>query len=1119
MKISSQVSSPALDLHTADVGREEAAKVFHETGARQGGARSSSARMGQSRPAWLVKTVRFVEKTLPGKGERLTASIQRHLASRWMNDRTSAFEHIGSSSYAQRRRQQMHAIPGAGYLARQYGLQTVRNVPSVIDDGRPQTVATPGLTMEHDHSATYQRDVPAQQLQQQCMEFYRHKGHTCPNTYVLFVNSQTNATRLLAKLKENEQKSLSRMAHLKLAFKSARTTPKIVPLESGLVAIEFKNERDIEPAGDLVNLLGCRPSIFKADKLAYQAWHAIPPSSTKPNTNKPGKTLQQLLTEDPQDNRPALQDLLDNQIPQVISALRQWPDDHAMQSVADGVASLLGGLKQSVGDKIDRPDVRYDALIANAVESLAATARILPTLSKDATLCFSAYAALIEELNLLLAAIRPYDAGDFKLAAADMFQARYGPALERLRIAPPETYLLSSGMEAISMGVDVARKLTGTKRTQLLSNAKPSPDYFETPQLCSKGYWNDADRIRMAPLNSSSPRRMDAADSYNKWNADKLLNETIAWLDAGKMSKDDPGVLVLDATIEKKEGDSRSELNRVLDRLGPYINDGKLKLVLCKSYQKYASLGSAKIMAGGITILAKDDEKTRAGAQSMEAAEKDLDWMSNDESQLLTHIMKHAQDNELSSLDAAAKNAAFADRLCFRNVRENERGKIRREDGLPFLLVNTPIVRQGMAMMSHQVELRDSFGFLGTSMLKIGSNLIRLTAGRESREEIVEKLYGVGWLVENDHGRPNPAAALEKIARIAIDALQAVQQETDVTAWAPVALQVLRKRLDGADSPQVQALARCANLLEQINATPAPRSAALESTLSLRKKALKQELEMLLHTSEPLAHDLISDQLSIVGSAFAPRLPDAIRSTDDVGAMRAAMQRTTELAHEQTIPSERLERARYASNAVASILSISSKLFPQSSLSNGDIQQLEALYTLGLESGLSGVSPTTRAHIVKDWAELHCYYLNASDPLQQKEAADELIRHLRLSPYRETGARILADIPDETFVRLEEPVRRRLLDAMFAPLDVQSRLLLLRVLVDGQSTAKLSACIAHFDRDLDRPDLLMPDHLADGAGRRSDQLRPLTQDKREAIRAELQSHREALAAIPESAPN
>ncbi|HJV86502.1 MAG TPA: hypothetical protein VJ698_13595 [Noviherbaspirillum sp.] len=645
-------------------------------------------------------------------------------------------------------------------------------------------------------------------------------------------------------------------------------------------------------------------------------------------------------------------------------------------------------------------------------------------------------------------------------------------------------------MEAISRGVEIARTLSETKSVDTLAHQIQLPDYFETLDLKSGKNLFFRGRIAIAPLNPSAPGKGNDDDDLNNWNVHKLVQQTRAWLTKGKMQATRPGVLVLDMTVEKPEVNGKSDLATFLASGYSDIKEGRLKIVLCKSYQKYPSLGSGKIMAGAITLIAKDDNHTQSAAAALQDAEEDLGWISNDESQLLTHFLTHAPASELGMIGQAAENASFISRLCFDPLRQSAKADVRREDGLPFIVTNAGSKKVIFArkdpkwstpnkLILKQVQYRDSFGFNPTSMLYFdrSKNWIRITAGQESREELVEKLFGFTWLAQAGRERCAPADMMAEANRIAAAAMQYVFTKTDVMSWAPTALAVLRARTNRGWAED----ATYKTLCEDFENTFGQRSAR-------DKEMLAKGLATALNASSPHAENLLADHLRISGSAFAPRVNDAdmVKSDIDVDAMRASARRSHEHSPDPSQMSNQYIMARYAPNAIASLLAMAGVGFGTEELEDDACRDLASFYSAVFNAGMTGISPSARAQILDDWYVFHCVNIESADHDTQHAATNELIRHIRLAPYRDIKARTLASISNGAFARMEQSVQQQLINVLFSPLDAATRLACVTHCAINNEFEKLRAMIEQFGKDLSEsdkgePTLLVSHTLTDPA--------------------------------------
>ena len=1105
MKIKTQISHAAIN-QKIDPNKPEFAGNTVDTPTTSA-AGSVPIKTGNSRPAWAVKATSHDDLALgtankknhaqdiePHQGhlDDFLRSAYRHLAHRWTNDRSAAMDQVGSALYSDMRRAELQAIEGAGYLAQQYGLYIAKELNPLEDQA--------GLRIVNENSAVYHRSYRSEEFIAQCLNIYQALGHSHPPDLVRFVNSMSAAHRLQEKPGRNDSAS------------TAENSPvaDVKRLAHGVVAIEFKTSDDAQRGEEILMFLGSRPSAHEVVKRA----HPVPLLATTPDYQLDNaKTLSSLFHTEGQDS---------------VAALTGLPEGHALQDSARCAASLLAGLEKALAPQAATPAFKHDPLIANVLNTLSNAANALPTMIGDSPRFFAGYAAMQEELHLLLAAAKPYGKDDFKTAACTMLKARAGNTLKELHIADPETYLFSSGMDAMSTGLDIARTLTGTTRVMTLSTQDKQPDYFEALSLRSPGIPGDREDVRMTPLNPSLPAKESIADNINNWDAHKLVQKAKEWLATGTASADRPAVLVLDTTVEKRGEGGTSDLAVVLTGLKDAINNGLLKILLCKSHQKYSVAGSGKIMAGAITIIARDDAKTQAAAMQLRKAEEDLDWMQNDESQLLTHFLTHAHASELEMIGRAAENAAFIDEFCL-GMRPDVMHPFwtRREEGLPFVVPTTAFrqvgvktkngieLRTGYQLLSPQVAKRGSFAFLPTSLLPVmrpSDAIMRIAVGQETREELVEKFYGFGWLNNrNPETIVTPADALSQANRIASNAAQAVYDTVDVSAWAGTALRVLRERAKPGDAMHADVLRECETLFDKI---ADERTAGNDVQQKMQmKEELRQKLKTGLARSDAFAGSILSDQLKIIGSAFAPRLPDAVRAETDVNTMRAAMKRVpdgfggsgdTDLSIDD-------QQVLFAPNMIASLLRLLGIALGPQHVADSDRAELETFYQAALTAGLPGVSPSTRSSIVLDWSRLQVQTLVcAEDKQAQRTAVDELLRHVHLAPYREDKAKILACIPDSTFKALDRPVQRKLIDTLFAPLDVYSRIEFLKKLSETGNPEKASACLARFDADLTdsmtgKRKMLHPDRLSGKSRIAADRPLPITEEEEVHIREKLRT--------------
>lgn len=619
-------------------------------------------------------------------------------------------------------------------------------------------------------------------------EHLRGGGHRHPPERLKFANSMAIASKVRNLLAHRDLDATTDAQSEAMA--------QIKRLAHGLVAMEFRTADDAKRGGKQLKLLGGRPSLQQVTKLA----HPMPRLQTRPDPRL--------------DNAATLAHLLQADAQGPVATLQRLPQDHAMQPAAACVAAWLTGLGKSWQHQAATPAFRHDPLVANGLNALANAAATLPTLSGDSPRFFAAFAAVLEELNLLLVATRPYGSDDFKAAALSMLKARAGKVLDELHIAPPETWLCSSGTGALlSTGLDAAKALNGSARFRGLTEQAHQPLYYEAfKRVRHDEHAMAGEGVFMGILNASLPGREGIADETNNWDARKLVRKMHEWFAAHEGHPDRPAVLLLDTTVEKQGPGGTSDLAEVLAGLKEPVNQGWLKILLCKSLEKY-TMGGGKFMAGSVTLIARPDSRTEAAARQLKDIEDDLGWMLHDESQLLTHLLTHAHASELTLIGNAARNAAFIDDACLR-TRPGATGtsQTRREEGLPFVVAQFRSVEVAQPhgpgtrsvpvtdLAMPQITRRGGFGYLPSVGFGLDETLWRITAGQETRAELTEKFYGFGWLNDADVKTLTAAAVLSQASRIAEEAAQAVYGTVDVSAWAEAALRVLRRRSphDGA---------------------------------------------------------------------------------------------------------------------------------------------------------------------------------------------------------------------------------------------------------------------------------------------------------------------------------
>lgn len=409
------------------------------------------------------------------------------------------------------------------------------------------------------------------------------------------------------------------------------------------------------------------------------------------------------------------------------------------------VEHLLLGLTDKFG-----PD-RYDALTADALGSLS---RLLDIVVEEPnpSVALRAVDLMMDELAVVLAVAKNYTRTDYWKTMKDVLLKRAPSIVSKVgNEIELSSHLMTSGMDALGTALYIA---LSARRTGQVSRATEKVDYFETGMLLGKLKKGETAKPRkdvvVAALNPSTP--------FEPSPAKNLVDDVLEGLKARKLD-DPPFALILDTTVEEglDLSTGRTRLDEVLSGLKDAIADGSLEVLLCKSFQKYASFGTGKVAAGDLTVLSKQDshasQRTQAEARLQEL---DLDLARHDEGQLVIHMLKHGNQDEQALMRSAAGNAEFVNQFCW-PVTHTDLGSPY-VDGIPLLLRSKPggeiaALFQKLAL----VDWRGSFSFLRTSFVDLIPGpwgapnqqedwYTRINTGHESKQTMVEYFYAFGHL-------------------------------------------------------------------------------------------------------------------------------------------------------------------------------------------------------------------------------------------------------------------------------------------------------------------------------------------------------------------------------------
>lgn len=264
-------------------------------------------------------------------------------------------------------------------------------------------------------------------------------------------------------------------------------------------------------------------------------------------------------------------------------------------------------------------------------------------------------------LFTFLAYQAPYRYSDFQQVASQNFSFYYHSLLPKEKF--DKVYLASSGMDALTKALMSLTHYPGKPKfkpllMEIASSAanqstylEECPLYYEVTNIVLESLFESPLPVIMTGPTSSRFSRDD--DSLLKIRTEVMR----AIVDHGK------AVLILDTTLNDLKifpttgvVDQKDDpLCCLLSNLKIHINDGSLSVFLCKSLQKFPSLGAAKAKAGMINLITYDPDFKKV-EQYLEAMSKDLFTNQNDEYQSIIHYLKFNQDSEIKFIQQAKRN-------------------------------------------------------------------------------------------------------------------------------------------------------------------------------------------------------------------------------------------------------------------------------------------------------------------------------------------------------------------------------------------------------------------------------------------------------------------------------
>lgn len=913
-------------------------------------------------------------------GGMLTEDLGEHFHCQKAYGRSVALDQVGSETYARQRRDHLAKLPGAHVISAQYGINLAHELEELK--------SLHGLRLENPHSGQYQREFQSEQFHADCRGIYERQGGL-PGDKVVFVHSAYAAGTVLKRMSEE-----------------TREQAICKTLAPGLTAITFHDweslpaaKRLVAAADHLITVLGARPSAYCVARLACD------PSAVSPT---PDVAIS---------NRHLLARLDAAGPGSAVDQLRSIEPSHASYALAQASVALIEDMAHILKQSAKTQAFDNDPVLADGLQILSVTAKAMPTLAHDSERFSNAYRAMVEELHVVLSTSRPYSEVDFKNATRRQFEARMGQSARQQGLQVPETFLMASGMGALTCGFEVAAMLNGHQQVKLASSVPRgyAPDYYEIQQLLSRQNIVKSSDTISATLNPSTTQKRGAQDKERAWNVHALIEALQNQLQERPQGSA-PLTVVLDATIER-----RGDMEAVLGRFAGDIMNGRLRMVVCKSYQKFANLCTSKVMAGSITLLSANDEDGRKALNILRKTEQDVGWWKNEETQLLTHFLRNGDPHEFSLLERAAKNAAFVQEQCFGGSSEHP-GFDKYDEGLPLAVMDLPgIADHTFGLSDRTMRLRrsdhlyglipgrDSFAFAETTSVGIqlaGSpkeSALRLSFGQESRAELVEKFHTAGLLMRLEGSNWGSVAARDHVLKLVDEAMMRIKSD---------------------ETPD--------------------------------KYSLKEKI-------------------AIVGAAESMRLSDGERKSATVQQMLSHL-KGDDRQNDFTV-----NKIASVVEHFGRIITFNDE-WEKDFARGPDREIADQLIGDMLSSGMPGVSASGRLRVVQFQTSLAAIDMRSDDIALRRRGAEALLKGARQLAAPEERAKQLAAIPDSVFGELEANLRDRLIEHLFRPLDMQARRAFIesRIAIGADQVA--NACEKAMKRDMQASekgqlDLLRPETL------------------------------------------
>lgn len=355
---------------------------------------------------------------------------------------------------------------------------------------------------------------------------------------------------------------------------------------------------------------------------------------------------------------------------------------------------------------------------------------------------------IADEIFVCLHAARPFrNRVEYELQQWALRRYSFVAAAEQQKI---RSFLFSSGMDSISSSLVAGMSYCHVSDVHSIT---PDADYLELcytlQDLKKNGNSEENPLVLMLTMNLAPSAPRAAADIIQIQHNIGIYEQRCR----GQL------IVLVDITIETVE--IIELFHRQVVMQFPHV-----VFVLCKSFQKYATLGLAKVSGGAAIVLGSSPLADQL-AHGLEHFASDLNWSNTPDAQMLAFLLKYCHEDELLLVANAAKGAAHLNQLW--------PGKYFVE-GLPFVLYDKMTGRWdiegrtvSMKQMAELLELedRDSFASNCCAFLAM-PEFIRINVAQESTQLLTERFFAPGLLLKpQEPDRPPHKIELREVLAIA----------------------------------------------------------------------------------------------------------------------------------------------------------------------------------------------------------------------------------------------------------------------------------------------------------------------------------------------------------------